>query len=105
MCVVFRSFGHRTIYLPERPIRGFRGFGKRFGDRLDHVGGMEERPVIRIEQRGKSGSVLRRRREQLVVVVGFPLARPGAAAGLQQPQAADVLQQARGAVNAAFIRE
>ena len=45
------------------------------------------------------------RAEQFVVRIFVARVRPAAAAGLQQPEPADVLEQARRAADAAFIGE
>ena len=74
-------------------------------DRRRHVLRVEEPAVVRIEERSERVLVVARRRQQVVVrrrLAGFV---PAPHARLQQPQAADVLEQPRRAADAAFVGE
>ena len=48
MCVVFHSFGDRTIYCPQRRLARFRDLRERFRERPDHelMGILAERAIL-----------------------------------------------------------
>ena len=61
--------------------------------------------MIGIEKRCKPASFMRRRVHQLFIGEVLPGSGPASPAGLEEPEAADVLQQADGSAHAAFVRK
>ena len=74
-------------------------------DRLPHVRRMKEPRIVRIEQRRERVPVVRCGRHQFWIAVFASVACPRAPACLQQPQPADVLEQARRPEDATLVGE
>ena len=69
-----------------------------------HIAGAQERFVIGIDET-REGGFARGEFHQLEVIMAFSLSRPGLAAALKHPESHDVFQEARGAIDAAFVGE
>ena len=75
------------------------------GDGRRHVGRVQEERIVGIDERPERQPFVRSTGDQRIVGNIVPPRPPVKPAGLQQPQPADVLQQARGAADPALIGE
>jgi hypothetical protein len=85
--------------------RGLPGVAAELRNRGRHVGRMKEGRVIWIEQRPKGVPLVGSAGHEFLIRSRQSLPRPGPCTRLENPQAADVLEQPRCPADAAFVRE